>query len=1392
METNTTPIINNDNISLLEENIPKDIEKYQIPGWANIIGEKAFANSYLEEITIPGTVKKISSKAFLRCLCLRKVVIEEGVEEIEDEAFDGCTFLTSITLPTTLKYIGDFAFRNCVSLKTIIIPEGVKRMDYNVLGNCCSLEMISFPSSLFIIDDDYSYSSYYYCRNIKNIIIPIDCPVIIKIITDFSKYNKFTQFTIICDSKKEKEEFLNQHENSLANNNLLFINLENELLDEYTYASRRLKEVDRQAYFKESIKVNTINITRIDGTIEMLPISIGVTRINKYLFTDPSSIKEIEIPQGIDTIESSTFANFYNLEKIKLPEYLKKIDDHAFENCDSLKDIIIPDSVTEIGREAFRRCINLTSINIPRSIKNIPVYAFRDCYDLKRVIIPDSCLLIDEILNPEYINEVLELPKNIKILIKKTSSIVDNDNITSKKYDIEYIDNDTIPKVEVDNKPNSLTREDVFKKINESKIEEYVVPKGIESIEKCAFYNCKNLKKIRLPNTLKEIGYMAFARCDKLESITIPEGVKSIKEFAFHECPELRELTIPSTVKIIPMYAFNNCSKLTKLVISEGVEQINMEAITNCNSLKELYLPSTIKTYGKPDKDYYSFQSITSGCYNIEKVGVPINCLSLTKILEDFEYCEIRIIYEQKSEVVAFIQENIESIPNYNKKILFQNKVTKEKTKLENMFLKKDRIPNDPVDYTIPDDIVIVSAKEFYQSKTLKSGKISKSVRYICEEAFSECSNLEKVSIKKGVEIIGTKAFYNDPKLKEINIPSSVRMIGESCFEDCNSLENITFETNNNGSNNLYNIGPYAFRNCQNLKRVVLPNGIKEICKSAFNNCTNLKEIVLPYSLENIGYAAFLSCDSLEEITIPATTLLKESNIITEPKNLKKVIIKYRDYLELNRFITLNNNSIDGFYKKGGYPIEFMGPPLKLLDKMWLNRKLMNKKHIFIGPEIVKQETKRVVNKNDNEVNYEKHTGDEELDKIINKIYFYSSFLSKTTQKKIKEQIEEEKGKYKAAENEYNPIYDSTQKVKPHLYFGTFTQKREKIKRELETIRDNLKPVIKYFEYFKLLDIYEKWIESDNFTVVIADNNFLEQDIQYIIQEANTNLLDYKKEVKEELLKCIQEVRVLIEESLETKKEIEPREELVKRVGRLAEKIKKASENIRKLTYLQTKLHYSENTNPENEKVVEDLFDIKKRLESLKNEDIKLAMWSLFNKTITITNSKINNMLASEKYQDIDYNEIKEWLDKQFLLFPFRAREEVKTINIIDHSEFMQDLTQEKDISKIDLLKEQIENCIKVIEDPYSKRENNYQSIEELILNLYFNIKENDLIPEEIFEARKSEILNCLKKWQTELNNNEKNIDYEDYKEKISKKVADIELNIFKYIGAVNFKNYHL
>ena len=197
----------------------------------------------------------------------------------------------------------------------------------------------------------------------------------------------------------------------LSNKNLLFINLENELLDEYTYASRRLKEVDRQAYFKESIKVNTINITRIDGTIEMLPISIGVTRINKYLFTDPSSIKEIEIPQGIDTIESSTFANFYNLEKIKLPEYLKKIDDHAFENCDSLKDIIIPDSVTEIGREAFRRCINLTSINIPRSIKNIPVYAFRDCYDLKRVIIPDSCLLIDEILNPEYINEELELSK---------------------------------------------------------------------------------------------------------------------------------------------------------------------------------------------------------------------------------------------------------------------------------------------------------------------------------------------------------------------------------------------------------------------------------------------------------------------------------------------------------------------------------------------------------------------------------------------------------------------------------------------------------------------------------------------------------------------------------------------------------------------------------------------------------------------------------------------------------------------------------------------------------------------------------------------------------------------------------------------------------------------
>ena len=56
---------------------------------------------------------------------------------------------------------------------------------------------------------------------------------------------------------------------------------------------------------------------------------------------------------------------------------------------------------------------------------------------------------------------------------------------------------------------------------------------AITSIEEGIFFDCKSIKKLILPNTLKEINGLAFCGLTNLKSIVIPPSVEKIDEIAF-------------------------------------------------------------------------------------------------------------------------------------------------------------------------------------------------------------------------------------------------------------------------------------------------------------------------------------------------------------------------------------------------------------------------------------------------------------------------------------------------------------------------------------------------------------------------------------------------------------------------------------------------------------------------------------------------------------------------------------------------------------------------------------------------------------------------------------------------------------------------------------------
>ena len=71
-----------------------------------------------------------------------KVVIEDGITSIGNDAFSVCTGLTSITIPDSVTSIGNSAFSDCISLTGITISKSVASIGSNVFDGCTALTKV--------------------------------------------------------------------------------------------------------------------------------------------------------------------------------------------------------------------------------------------------------------------------------------------------------------------------------------------------------------------------------------------------------------------------------------------------------------------------------------------------------------------------------------------------------------------------------------------------------------------------------------------------------------------------------------------------------------------------------------------------------------------------------------------------------------------------------------------------------------------------------------------------------------------------------------------------------------------------------------------------------------------------------------------------------------------------------------------------------------------------------------------------------------------------------------------------------------------------------------------------------------------------------------------------
>lgn len=100
-------------------------------------------------------------------------------------------------------------------------------------------------------------------------------------------------------------------------------------------------------------------------------------------------------------------------------------------------------------------------------------------------------------------------------------------------------------------------------------------------------------------------------------------------------------------------------------------------------------------------------------------------------------------------------------------------------------------------------------------------------------------------------------------QIKEIIVANGITRIGYRAFSNCENLSSITIP------NSVTSIGEKAFSNCSSLKSITIPDSVTSIGADTFRRCFNLESITIPDSVISIGSSAFDSCESLKSITIP-------------------------------------------------------------------------------------------------------------------------------------------------------------------------------------------------------------------------------------------------------------------------------------------------------------------------------------------------------------------------------------------------------------------------------------------------------------------------------------------------------------------------------------------
>lgn len=518
------------------------------------------------------------------------------VTRIGYKGFSSTPKLEEVSIPSTVSTIRVGAFEYCFNLKTVNIANGVEEVQDRAFDSCISLEEITIPASVTSL---YS-TAFSKCNNLKNIIIDAFNP-------EYASTGE-----IICNKDKTvglsypsgRDDVVIPEGIKSITDEFLDWNAVKTLYLPATLESLPYYELSKIDYIRYNVDPESPYFSIKDNML----LNKEGTKLYVYQRTE----RELIIPDFITEIGDFVFSNDNRIESVTLPACIKKIGDGAFMNCSNLRTIYCyAETPPELNRYVFANDyggIIRRTVFVPQEA--VDLYKANSLWN-SHTIYPFGYLLPGtEISSGSYIYTVISYEDRTVSVSKYTKEGLNAPKEISIPATVKY-DKNTYNVVDVG--PSFLEDNNWITSVK--------IPEPVETISGGAFFNCKKLKSVEFPHSLREIGALAFMGSGLEQQITIPAHIVSIGGGVFNNtkvyievdedhpyysaengilynknkdmliswpCAE-GEIVIPGNVRSIYEKAFYNNDNLQKVTIPSSVERIGEYAFYSCDRLSEVY-----------------------------------------------------------------------------------------------------------------------------------------------------------------------------------------------------------------------------------------------------------------------------------------------------------------------------------------------------------------------------------------------------------------------------------------------------------------------------------------------------------------------------------------------------------------------------------------------------------------------------------------------------------------------------------------------------------------------------------------------------------------------------------------------------------------------------------